>query len=97
MTTLQLLAQAAVFATFLGVFIALVAYFNGKHIKENATKTNELIEKNTARTNELIGKNSVETNEILRRIDETLKRMGIFLEKMDERAEQRQREVLAKL
>ncbi|MEW6686552.1 MAG: hypothetical protein AB1393_10165 [Candidatus Edwardsbacteria bacterium] len=40
----QILAQAAVMATFLGVGIALAAYFNGKHIKETVAKIDEMME-----------------------------------------------------
>ncbi|MEW6097542.1 MAG: hypothetical protein AB1567_13675 [bacterium] len=43
MTWLQILAQGAIIATFLGVGIAAAAYFNGKHIKEGVRETKEII------------------------------------------------------
>ena len=45
MTWLQILAQAAIIASFLGVGIAVAAYFNGKHIKEGVRDTKEIIGK----------------------------------------------------
>ena len=45
MTWLQILAQAGIIATFLGVGIAVAAYFNGKHIKEGVKETQEIIGK----------------------------------------------------
>lgn len=43
MTWLQILAQAGVMATFVGVGIAVAAYFNGKHIKEGVNKLAEIL------------------------------------------------------
>lgn len=43
MTWLQILAQAGVMATFLGVGVAVAAYFNGKHIKEGVSKLGEIL------------------------------------------------------
>jgi len=45
MTWLQILAQAGIIATFLGMGIAVAAYFNGKHIKEGVKGTREIIGK----------------------------------------------------
>jgi len=45
MSWLQILAQAGIIATFLGVGIAVAAYFNGKHIKEGVKETGEIIAK----------------------------------------------------
>ncbi len=59
MTWLQILAQAAIFATFIGAFIAIAAYFNGKHIKEGVGKIEEMIwkiEERMGRIGEMIGK-----------------------------------------
>jgi positive regulator of sigma E activity len=38
MTWLQLLAQAAVFATILGFFIIVVAFLNSRHYKDRTSK-----------------------------------------------------------
>ena len=43
MTWLQILAQGGIIATFLGVGIAVAAYFNGKHIKEGVRETQETL------------------------------------------------------
>ena len=43
MTWLQILAQGGIIATFLGVGIAVAAYFNGKHIKEGVKETQETL------------------------------------------------------
>jgi len=45
MTWLQILAQAGIIATFLGVGIAVAVYFHGKHIKEGVRETKEIIGK----------------------------------------------------
>jgi hypothetical protein len=44
MTWLQILAQGAIFATFIGAFIAIATYFNGKHIKEGVSEIGKMIE-----------------------------------------------------
>jgi positive regulator of sigma E activity len=38
MTWLQLLAQAAVFATILGFFVIVVAFLNSRHYKDRTSK-----------------------------------------------------------
>ncbi|MDI6641580.1 MAG: hypothetical protein QME68_04625 [Elusimicrobiota bacterium] len=43
MTWIQILAQAGVMASILGVAVAIGAYLNGKHIKEGVSKISEMI------------------------------------------------------
>lgn len=43
MTWLQILALAGIMGTFLGIGLALAAYFNGKHIKEGVSQISELL------------------------------------------------------
>lgn len=65
MTWLQLLAQAAVFATFLGVFVAVVAYISGKHIKEGVLETERLLVQMRS-----------ESREMAERMQQSLERYG---------------------
>lgn len=43
MTWLQILAQAGVMATFVGVGMAMAAFYNGKYIKEGVSKISEML------------------------------------------------------
>ena len=43
MTWLQILAQAGVMASIVGVAVAISAYFNGEHIKQGVTKIAEIL------------------------------------------------------
>ncbi len=78
MTWLQILAQGAIMATFLGAGIAVAAYFNGKHIKEGVRETREMVNG--------IGK-------MIENMEKTLENMGNLIEKIDSRAEERHREL----
>ena len=86
MTWLQILAQAGIIATFLGIGVAIAAYFNGKHIKEGVRETRRVIENLGTMIENLgtmIENSSRETREIL--------------ERMDQRAEERHGELIKML
>ena len=74
MTWLQLLAQAAIFATILGFFITVVAFLNGRHIRIGLQSTNEMIKEMDERHTAILAK-----------MDDTLARMSDALIKIDER------------
>ncbi|MEW6556757.1 MAG: hypothetical protein AB1349_05310 [Elusimicrobiota bacterium] len=91
MTWLQILAQAGVMATFVGVAIAVAAYFNGKHIKEGVGQLGKmieglgkLIEEGHKELAEIIREEGRQTRELLAKMDEKMDKMAT---KMDERTE----------
>ncbi len=111
MTWLQILAQGTVIATFVGVGIAVAAYFNGKHVKEGVRETKEMINEMGKMINDIgrmindngkmineMGKMINEMgrmiNDIGRMITEGQKETRELIEKIDNRAEERHREVL---
>jgi Ser/Thr protein kinase RdoA (MazF antagonist) len=109
MTWLQLLAQAAVFATILGFFITVVAFLNGRHIRIGFQRTNEMIremdERHTAilvRIDDALTKMDERHTAILAKmdgtlakIDDTLAKMGEILAKMEENASRRHEELIS--
>ncbi|MEW6686247.1 MAG: hypothetical protein AB1393_08580 [Candidatus Edwardsbacteria bacterium] len=97
MTWMQILAQGAIIATFFAFGIALAAYFNGKHIKAGVSEIAKIIERlergieGIERGIEEIGKG---IEGIGKMIEEMRKDTAEMLLKMDERAEERHREVV---
>ncbi|MEW6097062.1 MAG: hypothetical protein AB1567_11160 [bacterium] len=97
MTWLQILAQGAIIATFLGVGIAVSAYFNGKHIKEGVRETREMISDIGKMIGD-IGKLIKEGHDnIGKMIEEGQRETRELIEKIDSRAEERHRELLQAL
>jgi hypothetical protein len=80
MTWLQLLAQAAVFATILGFFITVVAFLNGRHIRIGLQRTNEMMKEMEAGLRETLRGMEDGLRETLREMDE---RHTAILAKMD--------------
>jgi Skp family chaperone for outer membrane proteins len=97
MTWLQILAQAGVIATFLGVGIAVAAYFNGKHVKEGVSKIEQINEKlgeilvGIARTLAEMEKNAEQRHQEFR---EFMKQCEQRHRELMEIAEQRHRELM---
>jgi len=91
MTWLQLLAQAAVFATILGFFITVVAFLNGRHIRIGLQRTNEMIREMDERHTAILAK----MDGTLAKIDDTLAKMGEILAKMEENASRRHEELIS--
>jgi hypothetical protein len=56
MTWLQLLAQAAVFATILGFFVIVVAFLNSRNIRIELQRTNEIIREMDERHTAILAK-----------------------------------------
>lgn len=79
MTWVQLLAQAAVFATFLGFFVALAAYFNGKNMRRMIGRMEEGLRKTIMEMGEGLIRTIKEMDErhvaILEGIEKTLAKM----------------------
>lgn len=105
MTWLQILAQAGVIASILGLAVALSAYFNGKHIKENISSVLKSINNVLERIDnvlERMDKGFKEMDkgfkEMSKEMDkgfkELLKEIHESFKKMDELSEKRHREVL---
>lgn len=65
MTWLQILAQAAIFATFIGAFTTIAAYFNGKHIKEGVGGIGEMIKE----TRNLIVTEQMENRKLMEKME----------------------------
>lgn len=82
MTWLQILAQAAIMASIIGIFVTIAAYLNGKHIKsgiieirnliakmdERMVKMDERSEERNKETKELIVEESRLTRELIAKI-----------------------------
>ena len=104
MTWLQILAQGGIIATFLGVGIAVAAYFNGKHIKEGVKETQETLGRLDKLLERLtkIGETSdkrLENSErllanIAKMYQEGTREFRELLERMDRRADERHTEVV---
>ena len=82
MTWLQLLAQAAIFATILGFFITVVAFLNGRHIRIGLKSTNEMIKEMNDGLRETLREMEVGLRETLREMNDGLRET---LREMDER------------
>jgi flagellar capping protein FliD len=102
MTWLQLLAQAAVFATILGFFITVVAFLNGRHIRIGLQRTNEMIKRMEDGLRETLREMDERHTAILAKmdgtlakIDNTLAKMGEILAKMEENASRRHEELIS--
>lgn len=90
MTWLQILAQAGVMATFVGVGIAVAAYFNGKHIKAGVSELGEMIKE----LGEMIKEGNRELGEMIKEIKESNNGIRDLIAQMEKNAQMRHQEVL---
>lgn len=67
MTWLQIIAQAGVIASIVSVGIAVAAYFNGKHIKEEERLTREILKEMRQEVVELLKEMRQEVVKLLKK------------------------------
>jgi predicted PurR-regulated permease PerM len=87
MTWLQILAQGAIFATFIGAFIAIAAYFNGKHIKEGVSEIGKMIQATQIfikETQTLIISEMQQTRQLIEKMEENMMKLEENMMKLEE-------------